>query len=392
MPLTMAVIFGSKTCEHDVSIISGLQALSAVNPVKYRAIPIYISREGEWYTGNLLRNIEFYRSFVPSRVTHVLPVPRGGKIQLIEHPDGEKFFGRLKVFDTIDIVLPVMHGMNGEDGTLQGMLEMWNVPYTSSGVLGSAVGMDKIVMKQVFRGFGFPVLPDMTVNRSEWEKNRDAILDGIERTLKYPLYCKPANLGSSIGISRADDRASLAGGIDIAVAYDKRVMVEKGVAQIKEVNCSVLGYGDDVRASVLEMPIRWDDAALLDFNKKYLSGTGGKGMESMNRRIPAPIDDALTDKIRGLSVDVFKALDSKGVVRIDYMIDETDNSVYIGEINTIPGSLALSLWEAMNITFSELLDIMAESALIAHADKQRNVFTYDSTILSSVASGTKMAK
>jgi len=389
---TIAVFFGGLTCEHDVSIVSGLQAVNALNPQDYRVVPVYIARDGEWYVGEKLRNIKFYPSFNPWEVDRVLPMAAEGKMALVEHPSRQRLFRKLRTFKTIDVALPVMHGMNGEDGTLQGLFELMDVPYTCSGVLGSAVGMDKIVMKQYFRACGFPVLPDTWLDRAHWEAGREAELDRIEAALPYPMYVKPANLGSSIGIGRADDRAGLTNAIDIAASYDRRVLVEKGVAQIQEVNCSVLGWGLEAKASVLEMPIRWDDAELLNFDSKYLSGEGGKGMDSMSRRIPAPIEDALTDAIRALSLEVFKSLDSKGVVRIDYIIDQSDGSYYVGEINTIPGSLSNTLWAATDMTFAELLDAMIEYAIAAHAEKRRNVFTYDSSILSKVSAGAKMGK
>ncbi|MEA5067017.1 MAG: D-alanine--D-alanine ligase, partial [Eubacteriales bacterium] len=211
----------------------------------------------------------------------------------------------------------------------------------------------------------------------------------LERALPYPVYVKPANLGSSIGISRADDRAGLAQALDVAAAFDRRLLVEKGVADLKEVNCSVMGYAGNVRASVTEMPVRWDE--FLTFDEKYMRSAkgGSKGMQSLSRQVPAPISDELTARIQALSVDIFKALDCKGVVRIDFILDGADGALYVEEINTIPGSLAFYLWEASGVSFQNMIDKMVECALKAHADKRQSVFSYKSDILNRQGGGTK---
>ena len=211
----VAVLFGGKTCEHDVSIISGLQALRALNADKYEGFPVYLTREGAWYVGEGLRETEAFRRFDKTKAERVLPSGEDGKLVLRAWPDGRgRLFTRgCEVVKTADVVLPVMHGLNGEDGTLQGMLELFGVPYASSGVLGSALGMDKIAMKAFFRGCGFPVVESEWFDRAEWAEAREALLDRLEKALPYPMFVKPANLGSSIGISRAVDRESLAAGI-----------------------------------------------------------------------------------------------------------------------------------------------------------------------------------
>lgn len=391
MKINLAVVYGSRTCEHDVSVISGLQAAGAADPSKYQTILVYIDRQGRWYIGERLRDAGFYQNFDPAQVKRVLPMAEDGKLQLIEYPSEKRslFGGAKKILAEADVVMTVMHGMNGEDGTLQGMLELWGVPYTSSGVLGSAVGMDKIAMKQLFRGCGFPVLPDCWVDRAHWKRDQAGCIEKIEAVLEYPMFVKPANLGSSIGISRADDRDGLIHALDVAVAYDRRVLIEKAVEKLSEVNCAVLGYADDVQSSVLETPTRWEE--FLTFDEKYLrSGKGGsKGMTSLERKIPAPIPEEMTAKIRALSEEVFKSLDCKGVVRIDYIIDESDQNFYIGEINTIPGSLAFYLFEATGVSFAELVDKMVECALLANADRNMSVFSYDSTILQKFSGGQK---
>ena len=396
MKLRLAVVYGSRTCEHDVSIISALQAAQNANPAEYDVIYVYIDKNGEWYTGERLSNIAFYSNFDPRAVVRVLPMGANGKLRLMQHPDDKLFpIGRLRQIAEADVVLPVMHGMNGEDGTLQGMLELWGVPYTSAGVLGSALGMDKIAMKSMFKAYGFPVLPDTSVDRAEWKKDREGVIRRVAETLSFPVYVKPANLGSSIGINRADDEVGLENAIDIAVSYDRRVLIEKGVVDLMEINCSVLGYAGEAEASVTEMPVRWTE--FLSFEEKYLRGAkggakgGSKGMTSLDRQMPAPISAEMTKKVEELAIGAFNALDCRGVARVDVLVDKTTNEIYIGEINTIPGSLAFYLWEAKGVKFSELIDKMVEYALLANAEKNENVFSYSSTILTA-RGGTKGAK
>ncbi len=392
MKLSVAVLFGSRTCEHDVSIITGIQALGALDPEQYDAFPVYIARDGAWYVGERLRDISFYPSFDPAQARKVLPTADGGKLLLIDPSEKRGLFQRSeKVVASADVALLAMHGMNGEDGTLQGMLEMMDVPYTSSGVMGSSVGMDKIAMKQLFRGCGFPVLPDTWIDRASWKKDRDACVRKVEAALDYPVYVKPANLGSSIGIKRANDRAGLEDALDVAVSFDRRVLVEKGVEKRREVNCSVLGYGEEARASELEMPLGGEE--LVDFSDKYMRrAKGGKGMQSLQRIIPAPIPEEMASRIKALSVDIFRALDCKGVVRIDFMLDGADDALYVGEINTIPGSLAFYLWEPLGLKFGKMLDEMIRYALTAAADKRESVFSYKSDILKNQKLGGAKGK
>ena len=400
MKIRLALIYGSRTCEHDVSIISALQAAQHVNPDDYDLIYVYIDQNGEWYTGEKLADISLYRNFDKRAVVRVIPMGAEGKLRLMQHPDDKLLpIGRLRQIAEADVVMPVMHGMNGEDGTLQGMLELWNIPYTSSGVLGSALGMDKIAMKRMFKACGFPVLKDVCVERSEWKRNRAGVLSRVMNELSFPVYVKPSNLGSSIGINRADNKNGLEDAIDIAVSYDRRVQVETGIQDLMEINCAVLGYGADAMASVTEMPVRWSD--FLSFDEKYLRGAKGgakgakaapsKGMSSLSRQMPAPIGPELTHRVEELAVEAFKALDCKGVARIDFLYDKAADELYIGEINTIPGSLAFYLWEGRGVSFERMIDMMVEYAFRANADRNENVFSYQSAILSG-SSGAKGAK
>ena len=387
----LGVIFGSRTCEHEVSIISAVQLMRSVNREKYDVIPMYISQKGEWFTGEPLLDIKTYTPFDPYK-KGIVPVHldlTAGSGALIHYQPGKGLFsgGKEEIVARLDCVIPVMHGLHGEDGSLQGVLELANIPYTSTGVTGSAIGMDKIAMKRFFRGCGFPILPDCALTRSQWEKDPDSAVRTVEEKLPYPVFVKPACLGSSIGVSRADDAAKLRDALDLAFSYDRRVLVEQGLDKPIEVNCAVLGFDGERKASVLEMPN--SGAAFLDFSEKYLAGTGSKGMASLKRIVPAPIGEELTQALQTLSLEIFDALDCKGVVRIDYMLDRHSDNYYITEINTIPGSLAFYLWAESGLPYGRLIDEMVDCAFRAHGEKERNSFAFSSDILSGVTLGGK---
>lgn len=389
--LNLAVIFGGRACEHDVSIISALQAISAADKDAYDVMAVFINGDGNWYVGDALRDITFFPKLDLSKLTRVLPIGERQKLVLIKYPEEKRSLlgsGRTTLFEA-DVAMPVMHGVNGEDGTLSGMLELFDVPFTCSGVLGAATGMDKVAMKKIFMGCGFPVLPAEWCERGDWKRDPETVLDRVEGAIGYPVYVKPANLGSSIGITRANDREDLRDAIDVASAFDRRILIEKGVRKLTEVNCSVLGFAADVRASVLEMPIQGSEDAHLGFSEKYLKGGSGKsqGMKSLARKVPAPIPDGVAERIREISVEAFKVMDCKGVVRIDYIIDGEDGQLYINEINTIPGSLAFYLWEHDGLKFSGLVDEMVKYAFLAAAERRESVYSYESNILKYMASG-----
>ena len=398
--LQLGVLFGSRSCEREVAIISALQLMNAADTEKYDIIPVYIDEKGIWYTGEPLRRLDAYTPFNPDRkgIERVwLDMASGSGALMTVHP-GKGLFGHesREMVARMDVCVIVMHGMHGEDGTLQGMLELANLPYTSPGVAGSAIGMDKILMKQFFRGAGdLPVLPDCWFTHSAFTADPDAVLNEVEEKLGYPVFVKPANLGSSIGVSRADDREGLIDSLELAFEYDRRVLVEKGLDKPVELNCSVLGWDNEVEASPIEMPIRSGD--MLDFAKKYLEGADGSkgGMSSLSRILPAPIPDELKERIQALSCRIFRMLDCKGVVRIDYMLDG-DDSLYITEINTIPGSMAFYLWNQAGLPYPKLIDRLVAYAQKAHEEKNSHSYAFSSDILSKVnlggAKGSKGSK
>lgn len=400
----LGVIFGGVTCEHDVSVVSGLQLIENVDKEKYEVIPIYIHSDGEWYTGDGLLNAKIYQNFSQYETglkKAIIPPNQKG---LLVFEKG--IFAKNKLIP-LDVVIPAMHGMNGEDGTLQGLLELANIPYTSSGVLGASVGMDKILMKKVFEAHELPVLPYTYFLRDEWKENTEKVIEKIEEKLSYPMFVKPSNLGSSIGISKAKDKDSLKAAIEIAVQYDSRIIVEKGVENLKEINCSALGFSEDVKTSVCEEPVNWQE--FLTFEDKYLRGSksngnklgsknlagtkmlGSKqsGMENMDRRIPANISEAQTEEIQALTKKAFQCLNSKGVVRVDFIIDQEENKIYINEINTIPGSFSFYLWKHNGMSYSELIDELVNLAEQANEEKNQNNYTYQSNIIGNI---TKIEK
>lgn len=398
--INIAVFFGSRSCEHDVSIVSALQCIEATKAAGFNVTPVYISRDGLWYTGEPLENIETFREFNPmtkgiTRVT--LDVTANAGDLWAWPPQRAGLFAKVPApLCHIDCVIPVFHGWHGEDGTIQGLLEMANIPYASSGVLGSAIGMDKIAMKQILRGAGFPVLDFVWFTREQLKKERQAVIERVEKEIKYPAFIKPAALGSSIGVSRAKNREELERALDVAASYDRRILVEVGVVHPVEINCAAVGYGEDVRASVCEMPVPSSNDTFLDFWQKYLrnastKGEDSRGMKSLSRVVPAPIGDELTGRIQTMTCDIFKLLDCCGTVRVDFILDQND-MLFVNEPNTIPGSLAFYLWKASGLDFPKLIEKMVEDALRAHADKNSSVFAYDSSILKKVAAGTKGSK
>ena len=397
MKKTVAVIFGSRSVEHEVSIVTGIQLIENIDKEKYDVVPVYITNEGEWYTGEKLADMDFMRKFDKDAkgVTRVFLPPVPGVNGLMTYPTAGGVFSRPKQeLIHIDVAIPALHGFHGEDGTVQGLLELADIPYTSAGVVGSATGMDKIVMKAVFKGAGVPVIDGVFFTRDEYAKNKAQVLDRLEAEVGYPMIVKPANLGSSIGINRADDRQKLEYAVDVAVAYDRRILAERAIVENIEINCACMGYGDDVTPSVCEQPVSWGE--ILDFGAKYLEGgkigSASEGMASLSRIIPAPISDELTKQVQDLSVRIFRAMDCKGVVRIDFLYDTVNDKLYANEINTIPGSFAFYLWEPMGISYKQLIDKLIGFALKASEDKKASGYAFHSDILKKSGLGAKGAK
>ena len=395
MKTKVAVLFGGHSVEHEVSIISGLQAFAAFDREKYDVLPIYISKDNRFYTGEALGNIEIYKDMTAfyKTATRVLLVPSEKGVDVVKYPAPK--FGKA-VVDTFEVAVPVVHGTNVEDGTLMGYLEMLGVPYASCDVTASALGMDKFLMKAALENAGIPVLPAKQYRAKAYALAPDATVDAIESAFGYPVIVKPVNLGSSVGISKADTRDALVAALDLAVSFADTVLVERAVSNLREINCSVLGDADEAIASVCEEPLNATD--ILSFSDKYLSGgdskTGAKtsgGMSSLKRRCPAQLPDGMTEKVQQMAVDTFKALGCMGVSRIDFLNAPETGEIWVNEINTIPGSLSFYLWEAAGVPFAELMDRLVALAFKRARDREALTFTYESNILAGFG-GAKGSK
>jgi D-alanine-D-alanine ligase len=361
--------------------------MEAIDKEKYEIIPIYISKEGQWFSGSKLLNIENFKdmaSLLKSGLEKVYIAPDPSVKSLLRVSGG--WFKKTFPME-IDVAFPLVHGTYGEDGTLQGLLELANIPYIGSGVLGSAIGMDKIAMKAIFKGNDLPVVNHVWFLRNEWENEQEKVIKKIEAEMKYPLFIKPANLGSSIGISKAKDKEELIQAIEVAKHYDRRLIVEESLEGAIEVNCSVLGYENPI-PSVCEQPVSWEE--FLNYEEKYLRGGKGKGLKNMERRIPAPISEDNTKKIQDMAIRAFKTFDCRGIARIDFLVHIERNEIFINEINTIPGSISFYLWEATGIKFSELIDRLVDLALIVHKDKNKTIYSYDSKLLMNIRAASKL--
>lgn len=378
--------------EHEISVISALQAINAFNSEKYNIIPIYITKQGRWYTGPELLQIKNFKdmSGLISRSTEVFMRPEYGDYNLYKASGGGMFTKKNPVVAELHVVIPVLHGTNGEDGIFEGLLETIGIPFAGCNTLSSANGMDKITMKMILRECGIPVVDYVWFTDKEWFKRREEIVSEIEDKLGYPVIVKPANLGSSVGIGKASDRDELIAKVDNAEKFSQRIIVEKLISKLKEINCSVLGDADDHQSSVCEEPIKTGD--FLSYEDKYMGGSkSAKGMQASEKRIPADLPEAVSEKIRNMAGETFRVLSCHGVSRVDVMIDEADGNIYVNEINTIPGSLSFYLWEASGITFEKLMDRLVELALKRKREVERKTFSYDQNIF-ALGTGVKGAK
>ncbi len=391
MKTNLAVFFGCRSVEHEVSIISAVQAMRAINREKYDVTPVYVTKSGEMVTGDVLFDIEQYRN-LPALLAKAKPITlvrENGGVFLHEQAGG--LFAKKKPV-RIDLAFPVVHGTNCEDGTVAGYLEYLGLPYVGCDILSAAVGMDKAVFKDVLKSAGLPVLDCVTFRAKEYLLKREETAAKITAAFAFPVIVKPANLGSSVGISKAKNENELHEAITLAASFADKILVEPAVTALREINCSVLGDADDCQASVPEEPFMHDE--ILSYGDKYLSGQkgGSKGMASLSRKIPADLSEEQTREIRDLSCRIFKAIGASGVVRIDYLLDTETGKIYANEINTIPGSLAFYLWEAGGIKYPDLIDRLVELAFKRQRSRDNLTFTIDTNILSGVSFGAKGAK
>ena len=391
MKTKVAMLFGGKSVEHEVSVISGLQAYLSMDTEKYDVIPVYMTKKNEMYVGENIGKIESYKDIngLVSSSTRVIMINTGDSVSLVQYP--QKKLGKNLCID-IDVVFPVVHGTNVEDGALQGYLKTIGIPFVGCDVTASAVGMDKYIMKMILKEAGVPVLDAKIFTLSDYA-DMDSLVEKIETGIGYPVIIKPVNLGSSVGISVAKNRVELTSAVDDAFKYATKVLAEHAISKLREINCSVLGDENEAIASECEEPLHTKD--ILSYEDKYVSnakGSGSKGMASVSRKIPAELTPEKREEVREMAVKSFKALGCNGVSRIDFMIDEEDGKLYFNEINTIPGSLAFYLWEPVGVPYKELLDRMIGLALKRARTESNLTFTFDTNILNSASFGGAKGK
>ncbi|MBR6724399.1 MAG: D-alanine--D-alanine ligase [Erysipelotrichaceae bacterium] len=393
MKICVGVFFGGKSTEHEISCISANQAIHALDSDKYDVLPIYISKDNEFYIGDELFDLANYSSFIsnPSSVLEKVMIYKDGNNVKVR-----PMKGMFKKERTIDVAFPIVHGTNVEDGSLAGFLQMLDIPYTSCDVLGGAVGQDKTVMKDIFKAEGIPMVDYFVVYNADFE---DAYEDYFKKAKKigFPLIAKPANLGSSIGIEVIKTEEEFEEKISECLKYDFKVVVEKMIANLKEVNISIIGGDEKAKCSAIEEVTN----GFLDFDKKYQPGSGSKGakkgvkvpaakgaskgMASTVRKVPAELKEGQKEEIEKIALKVFRALNSFGCVRIDFMIDNDTDKVYCNEINTIPGSLAFYLWKEEGVDFSQECDELINNALNRYARRSRKTYSFDTNILDNYA-------
>lgn len=402
MRIKVGVIFGGETVEHEVSIISAIQAMNKIDEEKYEIVPIYITKDREWYTGEMLRDIEVYQDFnlIKKYSSNVVLYYKNGSYVL------QKKKGLFKsIVKEIDIAFPIVHGTNVEDGVLQGYLQTIGIPYVGPNVYAAVVGQDKAFMKDVWASANLPIKNYTWFYDFDYRQDPDAIVKKISK-LKYPVIVKPATTGSSVGISVCDKEEKIREAIDEAVQYDTKIVVEEVVEDLKEVNIAVMGNYEHQKVSEIEEVLSGNK--FLTFTDKYIGNGKGKmkgkmsgpvkgtskGMASTNRKLPAELDDETRKEVERVATEAFKALGSSGNSRIDFLIDRKDNKVYLNEINSIPGSLAFYLWDAKDINFTKVLDDMINIGIKDYKKRVSKTHSFESNILQGFASngGVKGAK
>ena len=404
---TVAVLFGGRSVEHEVSVISGHQVMDALDAAGFPILPIYITKQGDWYAGEGLQNLDLYREATfraagRKNVYRVSLSPDRSIRQLVVHPGTSG--GLLSKSPRLwaDVWFPVLHGTHGEDGSLQGLFELVDVPYVGSGVLAGAIGMDKAMQKRVLTQAGIPVLECLEISRADWDADADALVKRAESKFGYPLIVKPICLGSSVGVSRAVDAAALREAIDLALELDGRALVEEALTDFIEINCSVMGPPE--RASACEQPMGYD--TVLSFDDKYkgggkklgggkmgggkmggakFGGAGGQqqdaGMAGQRRLVPAPIGDALTAQVQKMAMDAFRAIGASGVVRVDFLYQAGKKRLLLNEINTLPGSVSYYLWEEVGLRFDRLVAELVKIAQERHETKRATVYSFAANLL-----------
>lgn len=380
----LVIAFGGVSPEHEVSVLTAMQAISSLKDSDYRLIPLYITKSGNWLTGEKLLDLEFYKDLklLEEHAQKCAFVKDESGRTLLKEQDKTGFFTKPEAY-SVYAVLCAFHGNDGENGSFQGICETFNVPYTGSNVLASSVGMNKVKAKELCVANEIPVTDSLDFYESNWGNDQETIVKEAE-TLGYPLIVKPCSLGSSIGVAKASDRNELIEAIEVAFRYDAHLLVEEAIHPLMEINCSVLGTAEECKASVCEKPL--GSTETLSFQDKYQSGNqADKGMASADRVIPADISSELTEEIRELAIRTFKTFGASGVARLDFLVNADSEQVYFNEINTIPGSFSFYLWEKSDIDFTGLMHELINIALQNHQQKNGRVQSYETNLLNEKA-------
>ncbi|MDK2868356.1 MAG: D-alanine-D-alanine ligase [Clostridiales bacterium] len=365
--INLGIFFGGPSVEHEVSVITAQQAIAQLKKLDgYHIVPIYIAKDSHWYTGDYLLNVEHFRDLkaVVANATRVNMIKSEKCALLINDPI--KPFGQ-NIISEIDIAFPMIHGTGGEDGTLQGLLEHMAIPYVGCNVLAASMTMDKVASKLFLQTSGIRVVEGEWFYAHHWMAYSDQVLSDIEQKLTYPMIVKPADIGSSVGIKTAKNRHELTDAINFARQFTSRILVERMLSDMREINISVLGDCEHLELSVCEEPLTASE--ILTYEDKYMSEGGSKGMSASKRQIPATLHPNTLKEIQKMSAEAFVALDCAGVVRIDFMIEKSTGLPYINEFNTVPGSLAFYLWEATGVPFLEMLQKAIDAAYRTHRRK-----------------------
>ncbi len=381
MKIKVGVIFGGESVEHEVSIISAIQAINNIDTDKYEVIPIYIDKDRNWYTGMELLNINNFKNldFLYKNIIPIVLCKRKNEFVLLKQKGLFKH-----VENKVDIAFPIVHGANVEDGSLVGYLESIGIPYVGSGILGSSIGQDKVVMKKLMQSENLPVVDYVWFYDYEYVNDEDLINTKIEK-LGFPVIVKPARLGSSVGITVAHDIDELKDCLEEAIKYDSKIVVEKVINNLVEINASVLGNSEYLEISPLEEVMGVDE--FLSYRDKYIGSkkdTKSKGMTNTNRIIPARIEPQIESEIKSLSEKVFKLFNLSGVVRIDFLFDKKNSKVYVNEPNIVPGSLSFYLWRECGKNYKTLLDDLITLAIKDYKNKRKKVYSFDTNILQNV--------
>lgn len=379
MTISIGLFFGGRSVEHEVSVISALQASEALDHKKYSVLPVYISKDGLLYAGKRLLDIDGYRDMdsLLAACHRVALVNDGSGVLVVRYPPR---ILRSNVIGRVDVAFPIVHGTNAEDGTIQGYLALLGIPYVGSDITASAIGMDKVLSKRLLRECGLPVVDWVDFFADGWHDSDAAIIERVTAELGEAVVVKPSSCGSSIGVMKVAAPDALRSAIDTALAFSQHILVEKAVPNMREVNCAVLGDRSSVEVSECEEPLGGRADEILSFADKYLHKSSSSGMKGGARELPANLSPDTRETIRSYAEKAFRCLGCSGVARVDFLLDEDSGRVYLNELNTIPGSLSFYLWEATGMSFAELTERLIGLALKRHRERSRLTFTYDTNI------------